>query len=205
MAFTVDVQPSSGTPAEVLARTRLTRLTRLTRRDWVATSAATLLGGCLPSVVSAQAGSAAAQEANAPPMPTVGSVWDLPRIERLDGSVYEPASSQGRSLLVYWWSSTCPFCALQSPSMEKLWTSQKEKGLQMVALSIDRKPADALAYLGKKGYSFPVAWASPEWRKRFPKPKGLPITLLRGRDGRLRLAERGQMFEEDVDAIAQLL
>jgi hypothetical protein len=176
-----------------------------TRRDWVTAGAVGLLGLGFPGLVVAQPASAAAEEANAPPMPAVGSAWNLPRIELLDGSVYEPASSQGHSLLVYWWSSTCPFCALQSPSMEKLWTGQKDRGLQMVALSIDRKPEEAAAYLGKKGYTFPAAWASPEWRKRFPKPKGLPITLLRGRDGRLLLAEKGQMFQEDVSDIARLL
>lgn len=77
--------------------------------------------------------------------------------------------------------------------------------MHMLALSIDRKPEDAVAYLKQKGYSFPAAWASPVWRKSFPKLRGLPITLLRGGDGRLLLAERGQMFAEDVEAIAQLL
>lgn len=175
------------------------------RRDWFSTAGAALLAlGASPSIW-AQAESAAAQEAMAPPLPAVGSAWELPRISMLNGDIYEPSSSEGRSLLVYWWSSTCPFCALQSPSMDKLWLNQKDKGLQMVTLSIDRKPADAAAYLVKKGYNFPAAWASPEWRKRFPKPKGLPITLLRGRDGRLLLAEKGQMFAEDVEAIAQML
>jgi hypothetical protein len=75
----------------------------------------------------------------------------------------------------------------------------------MVALSIDKKPEDAVAYLKRMGFSFPAAWASPDWRKTYPKPKGLPITLLRGRDGRLLLAERGQMFAEDVEAMGLLL
>lgn len=89
--------------------------------------------------------------------------------------------------------------------MEALWRSQSAKGMQMLALSIDKRPEDASAYLAKKGYTFPAAWASPDWRKAFPKPKGLPITLLAGADGRLKLAEKGQLFPEDVEAIAQLL
>ncbi|MCU0926432.1 MAG: TlpA family protein disulfide reductase [Hydrogenophaga sp.] len=153
----------------------------------------------------AQPASAAAEEAKAPPLPALGSPLNLPRLTLLDGSVFEPSSAEGQPLLVYWWVSTCPFCALQSPSIEKLWRSQKGRGLQMVALSIDRKPDDAAAYLKAKGYSFPSGWASPDWRKAFPKPRGLPITLLRGRDGRLLLADRGQMYPEDVDAIAGLI
>lgn len=178
---------------------------RWTRRDWLRASGATglLAGMSLPTL--AQPVSAAAEEAKAPPLPALGSPLALPRIALLDGTVYEPSASAGQPLLVYWWSSTCPFCALQSPSMDQLWQSQKTRGLQMVALSIDKKPEDAVAYLKKKGYSFPAAWASPDWRKAFPKPRGLPITLLRGRDGKLLLAEKGQMFAEDVEAIAALV
>lgn len=158
----------------------------------------------MPSAWS-QPVSALAEEAKAPPLPELGSALQVPRITRFDGSVYEPAQSQGQVLLVYWWSSTCPFCALQSPHMDKLWRSQQARGLQMLALSIDRRSEDATAYLHSRGYSFPSAWASPAWRKAFPKPRGLPITLVVGRDGKLVLAERGQMFPEDVEAIASLV
>lgn len=174
------------------------------RRRWLQATSAASLVSALPAAL-AQPVSAAAEELRAPPMPAVGTKLDLPRIELLGGSVYEPAASAGKPLLVYWWSSTCPFCAMQSPSMEKLWLSQRGRGLQMVALSVDKKAQDAQAYLAQKGYSFPAGWTSAEWRKAFPKPRGLPITLLSGRDGRLLLAERGQMFAEDVEAIAQLI
>ena len=74
-----------------------------------------------------------------------------------------------------------------------------------IRVSIDRKTEDAETYLRARGYSFPAAWASPAWRTRFPKPKGLPITLVIGRDGKVLLAEKGQMFDEDVQAMAGLL
>jgi hypothetical protein len=176
-------------------------LSRRVCLQWTAAASMSLLA----PVAWAQPASAAAQEAKAPPLPGLGTPLKMPAITLLDGTVYDPSAVAGRPLLVYWWSSTCPFCALQSPSMEKLWLRQKLKGLQMVALSIDRSPDNAVAYLRSKGYTFPAAWASPEWRKSFPKPRGLPITLLSGRDGQLLLAEKGQMFPEDVDAIDQLL
>jgi thiol-disulfide isomerase/thioredoxin len=174
----------------------------LSRRAWLGTAAALAAPW---SSVWAQPASAAAEEAQAPPMPALGSELKVPRVVLLDGSVYEPAQADGKSLLVYWWASTCPFCALQSPSMDAFWKRHRASGLQMLALSVDRTPEAAAAYLKKTGYSFPAGWTSPAWRKTFPKPKGLPITLLRGVDGRLKLAEKGQMFDEDVQAIAQLL
>jgi hypothetical protein len=175
----------------------------LSRRHWLVASAAALAGWSGQS--AAQSPSEAQLEREAPAMPELGSRLRMPRVELLNGQSFDPAQASGRPLLIYWWSSTCPFCALQSPNMEALWREQKVKGLNMVALSIDRKPEDASAYLSKRGYTFPAAWANPAWRQAFPKPKGLPITLLVGRDGRLLLAEKGQMFAEDVQAIATLL
>jgi peroxiredoxin len=175
----------------------------LSRRHWLATSALALAGWSGHS--AAQSPSEAQLERQAPAMPELGSRLRMPRIDLLNGQSFDPAQASGQPLLIYWWSSTCPFCALQSPSMEALWREQKAKGLNMVALSIDRKPEDASAYLAKRGYTFPAAWASPGWRQSFAKPKGLPITLLVGRDGRLLLAEKGQMFAEDVQAIGKML
>ena len=174
------------------------------RRQWIGGVAAGLWG-VSAGPAWAQPVSAAAEEAKAPPLPALGSPLIVPPIERLDGVRFDPAHAMGQPLLVYWWSSTCPFCALQSPSMESFWHSQRGRGLQMLALSIDRKPEDAQAYLTKKGYRFPAAWASPTWRQGFPKPRGLPVTLLAGADGRLLLAEKGQMFAEEVAEMSRLI
>lgn len=178
---------------------------RLTRRDGLAWGLAACAMGLMGGTAEAQPVSAAADEAKAPPLPALGTVLTVPPITLLNGASFDAASNRGKPLLVYWWSSTCPFCALQSPSMDVFWRAHQAKGLQMLALSIDKKPQDAVAYLSKKGYSFPSAWASPEWRKAYPKPKGLPITLLAGADGKLVVAEKGQMFAEDVEALAQFL
>lgn len=150
----------------------------------------------------AQTPSEAALEALAPAMPRLGDELKVPPIRLLTGQDFQ---HERQPLLLYWWSSTCPFCALQSPSMQALWQSQKSRGLRMLALSIDKKPEDAQVYLQKRGYTFPSAWASPEWRKQFPKPKGLPITLLMNSQHKVLLAEKGQMFAEDVEAIPRML
>jgi hypothetical protein len=176
-----------------------------TRRDGLVWGLAACGLGLIGTAAMAQPASAAADEARAPPLPPLGSLLAMPPIALLKGGSFDPTTSRGQPLLVYWWSSTCPFCALQSPAMEAFWLAHRARGLQMVALSIDKRPQDAQAYLAAKGYGFPAAWAGPEWRRNFPKPKGLPITLLAGADGRVVVAEKGQMFAEDVAAMSQFL
>lgn len=149
--------------------------------------------------------SAAASETKAPALPAPATLLRLPEVPLLDGTVFRPAQAEGQVLVVYWWASTCPFCALQSPEMQKLWQSQRSRGLQMLTLSVDRKREDALAYLQKKGYTFPAGFVTPEIQRVLPKPQGLPITLVRGRDGKLVQAEKGQLFPEDVEQLARWL
>jgi len=38
-----------------------------------------------------------------------------------------------------------------------------------------------------------------------PKPKGLPVTIVRGRDGRVLEAQTEQLFPEDIEQFARLL
>ena len=75
----------------------------------------------------------------------------------------------------------------------------------MLTLSIDKKPDEAVAYLQKKGYTFPAAWLGPELAAAYPKPEGLPVTVVRGKDGRVVQAEKGQLFAEDVVDLARWL
>ena len=177
------------------------RRTGLSRRGFL-----TLAPGLAGGAAWAQATpgtSPASTEASAPALPPVGSTLRLPQVQLFDGSTFQPATADGHLLVLYWWSSTCPFCTLQSPEMQKLWLAHKNRGLQMLTLSVDRTPQEALAYLQKKGYTFPAGFVTPEVQRVLPKPRGLPITLVRGRDGRVLQAERGQMFPEEIEQLAR--
>ena len=139
------------------------------------------------------------------PPPQVGSPLLLPELTLLDGTRFRGSDADGRVLVLYWWASWCPFCAQQSPLMDKFWVAHKARGLLMLGLSIDRKAEDASTYLNKKGYTFPAGVVTPAVARVLPKPKGLPVTIVRGRDGRVLAAETGQLFPEDIEQFARFL
>jgi thiol-disulfide isomerase/thioredoxin len=177
-----------------------------TRRDWIkAQSLTTLVGFALPAVSCLVLPTAQAKSpADNRPLPKKGdTLAGAPSALLIGGGrfVADPAKVQ----VYYWWASWCPFCAQQSPHMEKLWQAHKDGGLQMLAISIDKKQADARAYLQKKGYTFPATMLTPALDKVLPKPGGLPVTVVRGRDGRVLMAESGEIFPEDVEQIAQFI
>lgn len=140
-----------------------------------------------------------------PALSALGKSYPLAAVPLLDGGRFEPAQAEGRALVLYWWASWCPFCALVTPHVDQLWRAQRARGLAMLTLSIDRKADDALGYLKRKGYVLPTALVTPEVHRVLPKPKGLPVTVVLGRDGKVVQAEAGQLFPEDVEALARHL
>jgi thiol-disulfide isomerase/thioredoxin len=138
------------------------------------------------------------------PLPLLGSTLAVPALTLLDGSAWGPDQAQGKVLVVYWWASWCPFCAEQSPHMDALWRMHRSQGLALMALSIDKQPAAASAHLKAKGYGFPVAMAT-QAAAVWPKPRGLPVVVARGRDGKVVFAESGSLFPEDVQGLKNFL
>lgn len=180
----------------IMARSR--HRPALTRRHLLAGLSVSLLG---PAWVQA-----AAQGEDKPvALPALGSVLAVPDVALLDGTVFRAGQADGQVTLLYWWASWCPFCAQQSPVIDAFWRAHRARGVQVLGLSIDRKAQDASSYLAKKGYSFPAGLVTPAVARVLPKPKGLPVTVLRGRDGRVLVAEAGQLFPEDIEQFARFL
>lgn len=173
----------------------------LARRGLLAATGLTALG-----LARAQGQSSVAPgDERAPALPKLGQSLPLVDVPLLDGTVLRAADLQGKVLVVYWWASWYPFCAEQSPHVEALWRRERARGLQVLALSIDKTAAAAAAYLQRKGFTFPAGLLSPEVAKVLPKPKGLPVTVVRGRSGNVVFAEAGQLFPEDVEGLAKYL
>jgi thiol-disulfide isomerase/thioredoxin len=134
-----------------------------------------------------------------------GQRLDVPPMDLLSGGRFEPAQAEGRALVLYWWASWCPFCALQSPNIQALWQAEQARGLRLVGLSVDRTADEALRYWRAKGYSFPIAWVTPALARALPKPRGLPVVAVRAVDGVVATIIPGQMFPEDVQELARYI
>ena len=148
-------------------------------------------------------------------LPRLGAVLRLPDVKLLNGEVWQPQNNPASTLVVYWWASWCPFCAVQSPYIEALWRAQKANGLHVLALSIDRQEQAASDYMKSKRYSFPAGMLTPEVAKMLPKPKGLPVVVVLKidkikpgvgpRQGTVVFAEGGEMFPEDIEGLKKYI
>lgn len=157
----------------------------------------------LRSLLAAPFGLAAALAAGA--APKLGATLALVDLPLLEGGTFKAAEVNDRVVAVYWWASWCPFCAEMSPHVERLWRDQRDRGLVVLGISIDRNAEAARAHRRKHGYTFPSALHGPSVEPSLPRPRSVPTTWVRDRKGRVVMAETGQIFPEDVAEIARFL
>ncbi|MGO4329683.1 TlpA family protein disulfide reductase [Cupriavidus sp. 2TAF22] len=155
------------------------------------------IGGTLLLAALAWSGAAAALE--------VGDIVHLPAVRLLDGSTVAPAQWAGKPLVLEVWASWCPFCALQNPRLQKLYdsTGGARGGLQVLAVSIDKEPKEASAYMARHGYTFPAAMDTPALRAVLGKRRGLPELYVIDAGGKVVQKEVGEMLEEEVAALGR--
>ena len=124
-------------------------------------------------------------------------------IELIDGRRLPASELQANAVIAQIWASWCPFCGAQNPHVQKLYDEYAARGLRVIAFSIDKTVEAARNYVAKRGYTFPVAMTTPQVETWFGKRRTLPETYVVNRAGEVVFTHRGEMFPEDIAALAR--
>jgi peroxiredoxin len=133
----------------------------------------------------------------------VGRQIEWSEVRLLDGRTLKAEQLRGRAVVVQIWASWCPFCGAQNPHVQKLHDAARDRGLVVLAFSIDRTEQAAKQYVAKHGYTFNVAMHTPQVDQWFGHHRTLPETYVVDPGGRVVLVHRGEMFPEDIAALAR--
>jgi len=133
----------------------------------------------------------------------VGDVIRLPDVKLIDGRTVPASQWAGKPLVVEFWASWCPFCALQNPRLQALYDKTRGTSLQVLTISIDKHQHEAAAYLKQRGYTFPATMDSDALRQAFGKRRGLPELYVLDGNGRVVQKEVGEMLDDEVAALAR--
>jgi thiol-disulfide isomerase/thioredoxin len=138
--------------------------------------------------------------AGAAPVPEVVRWSDIPLV---DGRVLKARDLAGKTVVVEFWASWCPFCAKQNPYIEKLHRAHGGKDLVVLTFTLDKTDEAALGYLKSHGYTFAAARSSKQIEGWFGGRRTLPEVYVVDPKGRIVFRESGEMFEEDIAALAR--
>lgn len=120
-----------------------------------------------------------------------------------DGRVIKAGELTGRTVVVEYWATWCPFCMKQNPYIQRLHEQHGGKGLTVLTISLDKTAEAVTEYQKKKAYSFATVLENAQTRAWFPKRKGLPVVYVVDPAGRIVFHEAGEMFEEDILGLAK--
>jgi peroxiredoxin len=166
----------------------------LNKRQFLSTGAALALNGW----------SAHGQTVNKE-LPALGSRLIIDALPLLNDDLFQPQNLNGRWLVLYYWASWCPFCAQQTPEMQKLHDQVKNKGMTVLGISIDKQLQNAKTHFQKHNYTFASIWLNPSQQTRIYKPTTIPTTLVYNPQSLLIQADKGQMFSEDIENLSKYL
>jgi thiol-disulfide isomerase/thioredoxin len=102
----------------------------------------------------------------------------------------------GKVVLVDFWASWCAPCKASFPALAKLQADYGPRGLVVVAVSIDEKPAAAVAFWKKMAAPFAGVHDREQRLVREVAVPAMPTSYLVGSDGRVRAVFEGFHGEE---------
>jgi len=102
------------------------------------------------------------------------------RLPQLDGGVTALDQHRGRLVIVNFWATWCEPCTLEMPTLEALWRNYRERGLVVLAVSVDRGAPRPLIepYVARLGLSFPILLDADLAASRAWRVQGLPATFI---------------------------
>jgi len=124
----------------------------------------------------------------------------------LAGDTVTLSSLKGEVVLLNLWATWCVPCRQETPYLEKIYQEQKDRGFQVVGISMDTGDAadDVEMFVEEYGVTYTILH-DPQMRglDLYQAP-GLPATFMIDREGILRWVRYGPILEGDADFLRAL-
>jgi thiol-disulfide isomerase/thioredoxin len=123
----------------------------------------------------------------------------LPELGLTDtsGRVWNAEAFKGKLVLLDYWAIWCKPCLALKPKVDKIREAYKDKGFEVLNVSIDEKRADMEKFLSKAKWTNPVAW---DGKRTWVELKIVSIpALFLVKDGRVIAAFRGKVDMKAVE------
>lgn len=134
-----------------------------------------------------------------------GDEQQVPQVslKLLDGGEFDLESKRGKVLLLDFWATWCQPCIAEIPMFNALQKSYNERGLEIVAISLDEEGVEVVKpFLKKNPMNYTVAIGDLKLAEKFGVTESIPVAILVDKKGRIRSTHTGltskAVFEKEV-------
>lgn len=132
--------------------------------------------------------------------------FDLPS---LSGGKINIRDYRGKVVFINFWATWCGTCKVEMPSMQKVYDQFKDRGLEMLTISVDKDQSLIQPFMDQYQLTFPVL-LDPESdvAKKAYKTTGVPETFIVNKHGIIvhkAIGPRDWATDDAMAAFAQLV
>lgn len=106
---------------------------------------------------------------------------------------------QGKGVMLNFWATYCPPCEAEMPYMEKLYPEYKEKGIEIVAVSLDATELVINRFIDKYDLTFPIPHDTKGRITDQYKIGPIPSTYFINPDGTINEIVKGALSLETLE------
>ena len=106
-------------------------------------------------------------------------------LKSLDGRPLRLEDLRGQVVFLNFWATWCVPCRQEMPAMERLYRDYRGRGFAIVAVNYGESQAEIQRFAVELSLSFPMGMDAGGAGARAFAVRGLPVTYLLGRDGRI--------------------
>ena len=123
----------------------------------------------------------------------------------ITGEKLSPEKYKGKVLLIDFWATWCRPCIAEMPHVKEVYAKYREKGFEIVGISLDRQRSDLDSYIASNSIVWPQYFDGKYWNNDIAKQygvKSIPATFLIDREGKIRYKSlRGKQLEVAVEKL----
>jgi thiol-disulfide isomerase/thioredoxin len=124
----------------------------------------------------------------------------------LDGKQIDLKDYRGKVVLVDFWATWCGPCVRELPNVRNVYDRYHADGLEIIAVSLDQSREQLAGFVKEHKLPWPQIFFDEEGKRYWDNPvavahkvRGIPATILVGRDGQVLARDlRGPALEEAV-------
>lgn len=127
------------------------------------------------------------------------------RVKDLNGRTLSLASLKGKVVIVDFWATWCPPCRLEIPTLNELQARYGERGLEIIAISLDETADEIRAFMKQTPLNYTVVHGDEAIMAQFGGIAALPTTFFLDRRGSIRQQHVGLMSREAMERVVRQL